>query len=95
MSLRDGGDGALASRLDVAQVRAMLADYDACDAWDAVAPPGDVEVIAAARESALDAGDLARLTALANVHVERVDAGHWVHVDAPGAVVDALATRLP
>jgi pimeloyl-ACP methyl ester carboxylesterase len=95
MSLRDAGDGSgLVSRLDLAQIRALLADYDACDAWDAIALPGDVEVIAATRGSALDISDLVRLEAMANVHVHRVAAGHWVHVDAPDAVVDLLATKL-
>lgn len=94
MSLRDAGGGVLVSRLDVAQIRALLADYDACDAWDAVAPPGEVEVIAATRESALEASDLVRLGAMANVRVHRVDAGHWVHADAPDAVVELLATEL-
>ncbi len=95
MSLREVAPGVLASRLDAARIRAMLADYDACDAWDAVALPGDVEVIAATRESALDAEDLERLAAMPNVRVHRVDAGHWVHAEAPDAVVALIAERLP
>jgi pimeloyl-ACP methyl ester carboxylesterase len=93
MSLRRRGD-LLASRLDVGQIREMLADYDACDAWDALGPPGSVDVLAATRESALDAADVARLATMPGVSVQRVEAGHWVHVDAPDAVVAWIVEKL-
>jgi esterase len=93
MSLRRRGE-LLVSRLDVAQIREMLADYDACDAWDALGPPGDVDVLAATRGSALDDDDVARLAAMVGVTVQRVDAGHWLHVDAPDVVVAWMAGKL-
>jgi pimeloyl-ACP methyl ester carboxylesterase len=88
--------GTLALRFDFAALREMLADYHASDLWDALeAPDGDVEVVVAERSSALSAADLGRLAAAPpHVHVHHVTAGHWLHIDAPAAVVDLFATRL-
>jgi pimeloyl-ACP methyl ester carboxylesterase len=75
----------------------MLADYHATDVWDALeAPDGDVEVVIAERSSVLSAADRGRLAASPpHVHVHTIDAGHWLHIDAPAAVVDLFAARLP
>jgi pimeloyl-ACP methyl ester carboxylesterase len=60
------------------------------------APGGDVEVVAAERGSALSAADVGRLAAAPpHVHVHRVAAGHWLHIDAPAAVVELFAAHLP
>jgi len=89
--------GELVLRLDLAALRAMLADYYATDLWDALeAPGGDVEVVLAERSSTVSAPDRGRLAAAPpHVHVHTVDAGHWLHIDAPAAVVDLFAARLP
>ena len=89
--------GPLALRLDLVALRAMLEDYYACDLWDvALTPGGDVEVVIASRSLTLSADDQARLAgAPPHVHAHHVEAGHWLHVDAPAAVVELFVTRLP
>lgn len=97
MSLVPEPSGTLALRFDFAALREMLADYRATDLWDVLeAPGGDVEVVVAERESALTGADLGRLAAAPpHVHVHRVAAGHWLHIDAPAAIVELFAARLP
>jgi pimeloyl-ACP methyl ester carboxylesterase len=97
MSLQPEPGGTLALRFDFAALREMLASYYATDLWGALeAPGGDVEVVVAERSPAVSAADRGRLAAAPpHVHVHPVDAGHWLHIEAPGAVVDLLASRLP
>jgi pimeloyl-ACP methyl ester carboxylesterase len=97
MSLQPEPGGTLALRFDFAALREMLASYYATDLWDALeAPGGDVEVVVAERSPAVSAADRGRLAAAPpHVHVHPVDAGHWLHIEAPAAVVDLLASRLP
>jgi esterase len=96
MSLVPEPSGTLALRFDFAALREMLADYHATDLWDALeAPGGDVEVVVAERSPSLSAADLGRLAAAPpHVHVHRILAGHWLHIDAPAAVVDLFASHL-
>jgi pimeloyl-ACP methyl ester carboxylesterase len=97
MSLVPEPSGTLALRFDFAALREMLADYHAQDLWGALeAPGGEVEIVVAERSSALAAADLGRLAAAPpHVHVHRVAAGHWLHIDAPAAIVDLFASGLP
>jgi pimeloyl-ACP methyl ester carboxylesterase len=87
----------LVNRLDLGAMRELLADYYALDLWDAAfAPRGELDVVIAGKSSTLSADDRARLaTAPAHVHVEVIDAGHWLHIEAPAAVIELFATRLP
>lgn len=86
-------------RLDLVALRAMVEDYYQRDLWHAVespALPGDVDVVIAERSHAFSAADRARLaSAPPHVHVHRVAAGHWLNVDAPAAMIDLFAARLP
>ncbi|HWU88741.1 MAG TPA: alpha/beta fold hydrolase [Kofleriaceae bacterium] len=98
MNVVAGAGGALDLRLDLAALREMLSDYFARDLWaEALAPEGgELEVVIAERSQALDAADRARLErAPAHVHVHRIDAGHWLHVEAPAAVIELFAGHLP
>lgn len=85
-------------RLDLSSIRAMLADFYNRDLWPVLvdsALPGSVEVVVAQRSPIITAEDRTRLAAAPpHVHVHSVDAGHWLHIDAPGAVVDLLAQTL-
>ncbi len=83
-------------RLDVPALHQMLADYHARDLWSAViASRGDLELVIADRSTTVSTADRARLaTAAPHVHVHHVDAGHWLHIDAPAAVVELFATYL-
>lgn len=90
--------GQLELRFDLAAIRALLADYYARDLWSELDDPtrGDVVFVVADRSNAVDAADRARLAhAPPHVAVEHVDAGHWLHVDAPDAVVELFASSLP
>lgn len=97
MSLIPEPGGTLALRFDFAALREMLADYYATDLWSALeAPGGDVEVVVAERSTTLSAADRGRLAAAPpHVHVHPVAAGHWLHIEAPAAVVDLLVEHLP
>lgn len=89
-------DGGLRNRLDLAALREMLTDYYATDLWAALeAPGGAVEVVIAERSQALSDADRVRLAnAPPHVHTHRVAAGHWLHIEAPAAVVDLFANHL-
>jgi pimeloyl-ACP methyl ester carboxylesterase len=89
--------GDLVLRLDLPALREMLIAYHTTDLWDALeAPGGDVEVVIAEHATTLSAADRGRLAAAPpHVHVHTIAAGHWLHIDAPAAVVDLFAERLP
>jgi pimeloyl-ACP methyl ester carboxylesterase len=103
-----GGGGAPAGGfrlgLDLDAVRAMLEDYYAVDLWPAVEDaslPGEVRLLIAERSGTVSADDRARLARLAAAPTSRVHAdviagaGHWLHIDAPVAVVDRFVAALP
>jgi pimeloyl-ACP methyl ester carboxylesterase len=97
MSLAPEPSGTLALRFDFAALREMLADYYATDLWPVLeAPGGDVEVVVAERSATINAADRGRLAAAPpHVHTHGIDAGHWLHIEAPAAVVELFAARLP
>jgi esterase len=83
-------------RLELPAIRALLEDYFTVDAWPTVeSPPGRVRlhVLVADRSNVLDESDRARARRAAEANPGRVfyevipDAGHWVHVDAPDALI--------
>jgi len=98
MNLAPDASNGFTLRLDLAAIRALLADYYERDLWSSLEDPrfGEVEMVIAERSGTVSAADRERLAAAPpHVHVARVDAGHWLHVDAPAAVVELFATRLP
>lgn len=91
-------NGTLVNRLDPRALRELLADYFRLDLWNALVDParGDVELVLASRSETVDAETRTRLAgAPPHVHVHHVDAGHWLHIDAPDTVVALIANRLP
>jgi pimeloyl-ACP methyl ester carboxylesterase len=98
MNLERRGDG-VSLRLDLKAIRALLADYFARDLWPSVESPlgkTKLSFLVGGASRVLSSEDLERLAAAAAATPERVEvrviegAGHWVHVDAPDAVLDAL-----
>jgi pimeloyl-ACP methyl ester carboxylesterase len=96
----DGGE--LVRRLDLDAVKEMMLDYHQRDLWSAVEDPslpGDVQVVIGGKSDTLSADDRARLAAEPpenRVHSHVIDhADHWVHADAPDAVVELIARHLP
>lgn len=94
----DAPGAPLSSRLDLPAIRALLTDYFARDLWDAAASPdgGELAFVIATRSPALDAADRARLAELPpHVHTHQIESGHWLHIEAPAAVVELFASHLP
>jgi esterase len=92
------GDGGFVLRLDLVAIREMVADYLAQDLWPTALDGslGELELVIATRSDVVNATDRARVaTPPPHLHVEMVDAGHWLHIDAPDAVIELLARRLP
>ncbi|MEO6775434.1 MAG: alpha/beta hydrolase [Kofleriaceae bacterium] len=87
-----------ALRLDLAAIREMIGDYLARDLWASAFDPtlGELELVIATRSGVVNAADRARVASPPpHLHVELVEAGHWLHIDAPATIVELLATRLP
>jgi len=96
MSLQPDGDQ-LRLRLDVDVMRALLTDYFTRDLWSAVedlALPGEVRMVVAGKSTTVAPADRARAAAAPRTTVDVIDAGHWLHLEAPAAVVDLIATGL-
>ncbi len=86
-------------RVDADRVRALLEDHLATDLWHLVEhPPGKVglSMVVAGRSTVFDGDDRARLLdacALSGGRSRPItidDAGHWVHVDAPDALMSVV-----
>ena len=85
-------------RLDLAAMRAMLQDYYTQDLWPIALDPafGDLELVIADQSDTLSAEDRQRLkSAPPHIHTHHIDAGHWLHIDAPANVVELLVSKLP
>ena len=89
-------------KLDLRAIRAMLQDYFERDLWPIVEdPPGRVRIdlVVGGQSSAFDAVDRERAARAAARRSERVrvhtieNAGHWVHVDAPDALLALLIAK--
>jgi pimeloyl-ACP methyl ester carboxylesterase len=95
-------DGRYVLRIDVDAIRAMLSDYFARDLWHVLeTPPSSVifDVITGGASTVLDADDRAHFDAIAARgswlrHTVIEGAGHWVHVDRPKELLDALTRAL-
>lgn len=89
-------------RLDLPAIRAMLTEYFARDTWDLVASPHTarhVHLIIGGASHAFPAEDAARVRELARTHphltVEVLEgAGHWLHVERPKELAEAIARDL-
>jgi esterase len=92
------GDGYV-QRLDPAVMRLLLRDYYKQDLWSVAEDgslPGTLEVVIAAKSTTLDADDRRRLAnAPSHIHAHTIDAGHWLHIEAPANVLELLVSRLP
>ncbi|HSD87701.1 MAG TPA: alpha/beta hydrolase [Kofleriaceae bacterium] len=98
MNVAADGD-AYVLRLDLGAVREMMEDYCARDLWSVAldpALPGTLEVVIAEKSTTVSAEDRQRLAiAPPHVHVHRIDAGHWLHIEAPANVVELFDSALP
>jgi pimeloyl-ACP methyl ester carboxylesterase len=95
MNLERGEDGARL-RFDLGAIRALLADYFAQDLWSAVESPdlpGALRVVIAGRSSSVPPEERGRFAASTEVHVVP-EAGHWLHLDAPDALLRLFTESL-
>ena len=101
MNLRRTADGMRDFPVDIDAVEQLLESYYATDTWAAVERPRErtqVHLIVGGRSRVLNPHDRARTRRATrehdNVHVHVLpDAGHWVHVDEPEALI-ALLTQV-
>ena len=85
----DGGGYRL--RLDLDAVGALLADYYQRDLWSALeSGSGAAHLVIAARSRALDADDRRRAASLP-IAVHTIEAGHWLHMEAPDQLLALLS----
>lgn len=87
----------IVNTVDLDGIETLLRDYFALDTWAALEHPlqCDAHLVVGGRSSVLDQMDLARADASA-ARVHRFEqAGHWVHVDEPDALVELFAKSLP
>ncbi len=98
--VRDGDGYALG--LELSTIRALLDDYFARDLWPELEREyarREVHVVVGGRSPVWSGPSRARLDRLAaassRLHVHALeDAGHWVHVDAPEALLELMAREL-
>jgi esterase len=101
MNVRRESDG-FRLRLDLPVIRSMLLDYYERDLWDAVSNASvkkRLDLIVAGDSSQYSPEDIVRAREISaseeKVHVTLIEgAGHWVHVDAPDALLEAMASAL-
>jgi len=102
MNVRREGD-AFGLRLDLPAIRAMLTDYWQRDLWRVVEDPASAErlvLVIGGRSQVYGAKEMARAT-LAQEHNPGLEvkvlpkAAHWVQVDDPEGVLDAVTSGLP
>jgi esterase len=87
-------------RLELASIRALLDDYFTVDLWSVIfSSRAQLDVVIGGRSAVWSDEDRAALTALEFESGGRVrghllrEAGHWVHVDDPTGVRNALTPR--
>ncbi len=96
MSLRREGE-AFCYGVDLDAIDALLDSYFAADLWPVLERiEAQVHIVVATRSEVFGAGDHRRARQIAarrsNVFVHEVDAGHWIHVEAPGRLLELLAS---
>jgi esterase len=101
MNVRADDSGTFRFRVDLDGVSRLLEDYFARDSWDVIRDAAgdaasEVHLVAGGRSDAYDANSRTRAEQLVASHPKRVffhmveQAGHWVHVDAPDALLRIL-----
>jgi esterase len=98
LNLESDGRGALRLRLPLPAIRDMLESYFETDLWAELVDPssGEVHVVVAERSTTVSPADRERLRhPPPHLVSHAVDADHWLHIDAPDAVVTVLAEWLP
>ena len=94
-------DGGRTFGPDLVKIRTLLDDYARTDFWGIVQAPPDlctIDIVIGERSPAFSAADRQKLASVADeneqvtMHIVK-EAGHWVHVDRPDAIVALLTSR--
>ncbi len=89
--------------LDVDRIEAMLEDHHRLDLWDMVETPccERLDFILGSKSQVVPQPSRDRIASLVTANPRRIgmtvieDAGHWVHVDAPEALLQMLQAGIP
>lgn len=92
MNLRKD-DGRMVFGVDLDRIDALLADYFERDLWNAV--NADTTFLLGGRSDVVPAADVDKARTAGATLLTFENAAHWVHVDAPEALTDALVERAP
>lgn len=98
MNVVPDGSGQFVLKLDWRALGDALVDYYNTDLWASLSDPtrGDVELVIAERSPVWRAEDRARVAhAPAHMHAHSIDAGHLLHNEAPGPVIEMFTRTLP
>lgn len=79
--------------VDLDRIDALLADYFEQDLWNAVG--ADTTFLLGGKSDVVSDSDVTRAQSAGASVLTFEDAAHWVHVDAPEALTDALVERAP
>ena len=94
MTLEPAGGAGYRLRLDLDAIRQLLTDYYRRDLWSALeSGPGTLHLVVARRSRSLDDADRQRAASLP-IALHTIDAGHWLHMEAPDALVALLSGEL-
>jgi len=99
MSVRSGRDG-FSWRFDLTRIEEMIEDYYQTDQWpllEGPLPGRHIHIVRGTRSGRWTSDDIERLETLRDVgaiEYHELDAGHWVHVDAPEGLIDIIAASL-
>lgn len=94
-NLEGSADTGYRFRFDLDGIARLIGDYFTLDAWPMIGRLGArAHVVRGDRSDRIPEVDAARLAEL-GVPVTTLAAGHWVHVDAPDALREVIASALP
>jgi pimeloyl-ACP methyl ester carboxylesterase len=94
MNLEPADGAGYRLRLDLDAIGDLLTDYYRRDLWSALeSGPGAMHLVVAQRSRALDDADRRRAASLP-IALHTIDAGHWLHMEAPDALVALLSAEL-
>ena len=97
-NLERAADGAFDWKFDLDAVAQLLVSYRDVDYWPLVRRPPphlDIRLVQGTRSDRWTPAESAELDALPASRVVRLPAQHWVHIDAPDALLAVLSEALP
>jgi esterase len=82
--------------LDLSRIDALLTDFFALDAWPILESNTDLHfhLLFGTASTVYDEAEISRARGSPNCTLDAVEAGHWIHVDAPEEVARLLALHL-